>query len=263
MGLALVLGMGIIRMRYLAVLTVTDSTLQPLLLPGDRILVRKLYLSPKNDPQDYIPYKNKILAFQHPFKTSGVALLKVSATPGGQYQGILNGYPLTMQAPLAGDSLEFDFFDPLRMVWALGLALQEFPDEKPRLSTTFLLDGIPKDLKSLAANFNLNSTALDSLVNKQGSGSNLQLFIDHFRTLNPDNYLLAKRTLKAQQGELAGIKVKNHYFILTSPSPDPTWDSRHWGFLSQKYIYGLPIMVIWSTQPKGGFRWKRIFKALT
>lgn len=252
----------LLRFLFFTVVQVGDLSLYPVLMPGDRVLIRRIHFDEKSDEKKFKQIDQQLILYFHPLLSGRLGLSRVVALPGQTRKTELAGLPITLRAPQKWDSLDFDFFDPVRMDWAIGLAMQEKPSLPWTLETSFLLDGELTTSKDLAAKFGFSIDRIDSLTSLMGGGVSLTGFVDQFRQRYPERYLLARRALMVSQKEHTGLRVENNYVALEGYAPHLSWDSRYWGFVSQKYIYGLPIVILWSYHPEGGFRWNRLFKTL-
>lgn len=96
--------------------------------------------------------------------------------------------------------------------------------------------------------------------------------------LNKLNYSIYRRSIKDQGHSIAWIDEfktclidgksrrfftfnGNHFFMLGDNRYDSS-DSRYWGFVSEEYIHGKAMLVLYSSGEYGGFRWDRLLRPL-
>ncbi|MBI1804148.1 MAG: signal peptidase I [Ignavibacteriae bacterium] len=55
-------------------------------------------------------------------------------------------------------------------------------------------------------------------------------------------------------------RVEKNYLLVLGDNIAHSYDSRHWGFLSEENVVGEAMMVYWSVSPSAVIRWERIGK---
>jgi len=95
--------------------------------------------------------------------------------------------------------------------------------------------------------------------------------------LNETNYLLYKKIIKLYEmtdiimvegnyflngDRAANYTFKNNYYFMLGDNRHDSNDSRYWGFVPEANIIGKAVIVFFS-DGKDGFRWKRIFRKIT
>jgi signal peptidase I len=290
-GLALAAGI-IFRFLLFVPFSISDQSMSPLLIPGDKILSNRLLKVASAG--FWNPDKGDLVVFRHPEFKDQNSIKRIVAKNGDRVEvfgnnlyvnrttdpaKILKGdssqyftpvldprshfSQLTIPSP--GDTLIFPQLDLREFDFGVSLVKQEGVKDNIEIICQLLINGeviLPNKFKS-SLYLNLNPDKGFDLASMPWY--DLYSLKIQLEKRFPEKKIRFQKKIMLNGKELSHYVVKYPCYFALGDNWESSYDSRYFGFLSQKSLIAKPFIIYWSKKPDSwiGINFSRIFKIIS
>ncbi|MFC1585370.1 signal peptidase I [Fibrobacterota bacterium] len=256
--------------------SVSDNSMSPTLIPGDRILTNRLVK--KMTAGFWEPARGDLIVFRHPVYKETKSIKRVVAGQNDMIeirdkQIIINGEPYRgfdfirdttikrspsidprdeftpITIPSPGDTLVFSELSLREFDFAVSLMRQDWPNVSLEITCHLIVDGEVIDPAYFPSVFKITLNKDKKLDLSTMSWYNLNSLLNQLRTRFPEKEIDFRRTLFREGQEVRDYVVKEPCYFVMGDNWEQSYDSRFLGYVSRKSIVSKPLLIYWSKKP--------------
>jgi signal peptidase I len=257
--------------------SVTDRSMTPVLVPGDKVLTNRLIKRVTAGFWD--PDPSGLLVFKHPAYPKYKAIKRLIAKSGDKIevhnkQLIINGELNTdykfhkdygirrdgltdprdsfapLEIPEPGDTLVFSKLGIREFDFAVSLLKQEVPGSTYEIICTVMMNDEPVNTEQFQSEFHLDLDEKKKFNPAEMSWYNLISLSHQLRLRFSNKKVVFKKVLFKDGKECLYHIVENPCYFVMGDNWEESYDSRFWGYVSRKSIISKPLFIYWSQEPK-------------
>jgi len=268
---------------------ITDQSMAPKLLPGDRILTNRL--KKKITFGFWKPDVFSVVVFKHPSDNQKKSIKRIIAGSGDILEIrkkilIVNGktFPASdfimdmsierdptfdprdnfqsLEIPSPGDTLILSTLGLREFDYAVSLIKQELNEPGIQITCKLMINGKPIDISKYKELFKYTLNADNSPDLTKLPWYHLKSFKTQLSSRFPDMNIDFQQKAILNGEELILHVVKNPCYFVMGDNWEDSYDSRYWGYVNRKSIISKPLLIFWSQKPSGGLKinFKRLLR---